>query len=202
MSHYYETDPNLDTTEFEIHFNLHDQDYTLLSSAGVFSKEGLDTGSRILIETVLDHASPAKNLLDLGCGTGVIGVVLAHNWHCPVTGIDPNGQACHLADENYTRYHIDHTVLETDHIPQDLPSFDTIVLNPPIRTGKKVIYALFEQAANHLSPDGSLWIVIRKQHGAQSALENLESLGLTCERVCRDKGFWVICATRKTQEAK
>lgn len=202
MSHYYENDPNLDHTEFEIAFTLHDQPYRLLSSAGVFSKEGLDTGSRILIETLLDHADAATNLLDLGCGIGVIGVVLANNWHCPVTGIDPNAQACHLAKENYARYEIDHTVLEIDHIPQDLPSFDTIVLNPPIRTGKKVIYALFEQAAHHLSPDGSLWIVIRKQHGAQSALEKLESLGLFCQRVCRDKGFWVICATRKTQEAK
>jgi len=73
---------------------------------------------------------------------------------------------------------------------------DTIVLNPPIRTGKRVIYSLFEQSANHLEKNGSLWIVIRKQHGAQSAFDYLQSLGLECKRVVRDKGFWVIQATK------
>ena len=196
MSHYYEFDQNLDRSEFEISFDLHGQSFQLFSSAGVFSKEGLDTGSRILIEAVLDHALPSHNVLDLGCGIGVIGVALAHFWKCPVVGIDPNSQACYLANKNYARYQIDATVHENDHIEEDLGLFDTIVLNPPIRTGKKVIYSLFDQSARHLTQDGSLWIVIRKQHGAQSAWDYLQSLGLTCKRVVRDKGFWVIQATK------
>lgn len=194
MSHYYEFDQNLDRSEFEISFDLHNQSFKLFSSAGVFSKEGLDTGSRILIEAILEHATPSKKVLDLGCGIGVIGVVLAHIWKCPVVGIDPNSQACHLATKNYAQYQIDATVIEDDHLSDNLGTFDTIVLNPPIRTGKKVIYSLFEQSAKHLEKDGSLWIVIRKQHGAQSAFDFLQSLGLDCKRVVRDKGFWVIQA--------
>lgn len=196
MSHYYEFDQNLDRSEFEISFDLKGQSFKLSSSAGVFSKEGLDTGSRILIEALLDHATPSQNVLDLGCGIGVIGVVLAHFWTCSVVGIDPNSQACHLAQKNYARYQIDATVIENDHIEDDLGLLDTIVLNPPIRTGKKVIYSLFEQSAHHLPKGGSLWIVIRKQHGAQSAMDYLQSLGLDCKRVVRDKGFWVIQATK------
>lgn len=196
MSHYYEFDQNLDRSEFEFSFELHGQTFQMTSSAGVFSKEGLDTGSRILIEALLEHGTPSQKVLDLGCGIGVIGVALAHFWKCPVVGIDPNSQACYLADKNYSKYQIDATVIENDHLEDDLGLFDTIVLNPPIRTGKKVIYSLFEQSSRHLTNDGSLWIVIRKQHGAQSAWDYLESLGLSCKRIVRDKGFWVIQATK------
>ncbi len=194
MSHYYQTDPNLDTTEFPITFEIGQRSFTLNSSAGVFSKEGLDTGSRILVETILEKASPVSDLLDLGCGIGVIGVILATAWNCQITAIDPNGQACHLAKENYAKYHVQAAVLEQDHVDDKL--YPMIVLNPPIRTGKQVIYALFEQSAAHLLPGGSLWIVIRKQPGAQSAMDKLKELGLETNRVARDKGFWVIEAKK------
>ncbi len=196
MSHYYQKDPTLDYTEFPISFTVRDASFTLSSSAGVFSKEGLDTGSRILAETILEKAEPAKQVLDLGCGIGVLGVILAHFWHCTVTGIDPNEQACLLCEKNYRKYQVDGKVIESDHIEDG--QYDMIVLNPPIRTGKAVIYSLFEQSAAHLTPGGSLWIVIRKQHGAQSAMDYLSSLGLDTSRVNRDKGFWVIEARKQS----
>lgn len=190
MSHYYQADPNLDTTEFPITFDVDGRSFTVNSSAGVFSKEGLDTGSRILCETILKEAKPVADFLDLGCGIGVIGVILASFWNSRLVAIDPNSQACHLAEENYAKYNIEATVLNQDHVNDQ--NYPLIVLNPPIRTGKQVIYSLFEQSAAHLLPGGSLWIVIRKQHGAQSAMDKLNELGVTTRRVTRDKGFWVI----------
>ena len=47
--------------------------------------------------------------------------------------------------------------------------FDLIATNPPIRTGKRNIYALFAQARERLRPGGALYVVIRKQQGAASA---------------------------------
>lgn len=190
MSHYYQKDPSLDYTEFPITFEVNGASFTLSSSAGVFSKEGLDTGSRILAEAILENAQPVDRILDLGCGIGVLGVILAHFWHCKVTGIDPNAQACALAEKNYQKYGVKGKVIESDHLDEE--RYPMIVLNPPIRTGKAVIYSLFEQSAAHLCPGGSLWIVIRKQHGAQSAMDYLSSLGLQVRRVNRDKGFWVL----------
>ena len=73
--------------------------------------------------------------------------------------------------------------------------FDAIVLNPPIRTGKAVIYAMFADAAAHLSPGGALYIVIRKQQGAESAQKYLGTIYADVERIAREKGYWVLrCA--------
>ncbi|WP_256460750.1 methyltransferase [Allobaculum sp. Allo2] len=124
----------------------------------------------------------------------MIGVILSRFHPCKITGIDPNAQACHLARENYAANHVDGTIMEADHINDAL--YDSIVLNPPIRTGKTVIYSLFAQAYDHLKEGGTLYIVIRKQHGAQSAVDYLESLGFEVERPLREKGFWVLEAVK------
>ena len=75
-------------------------------------------------------------------------------------------------------------------------NFECILLNPPIRTGKKVIYSLFDQCLEHLNEDGRLWIVMRKQHGAQSAVNYFEEKQANVERVARDKGYWIMKITK------
>lgn len=67
-----------------------------------------------------------------------------------------------------------------------------ILLNPPIRTGKAMIYSLFDQCLEHLKEDGHFWIVMRKQHGAQSAIHYLQEKGHEVEKMARDKGYWVM----------
>lgn len=194
MSHYYEYDPSLDGRLIPISFTLNDERFDLNSAAGIFSSDKFDTGSRILVETLLEDAAPGRNVLDLGCGIGVIGVILSRFWHCAITGIDPNTKACELAEANYKANHVEGVVLCQDHLDDKL--YDTIVLNPPIRTGKETIYRLFDECEKQLTAGGSLWIVIRKQHGAQSALDRLQAIGLQARRVARDKGFWVIQAIK------
>lgn len=197
MSHYYENDPTLDQTRVPYTFEIGGKTFRVNASAGVFSKDKLDTGTRILCDYLIEPAVAAtlgKQVLDLGCGIGVIGVILSAFHPCTITGIDPNAQACALAKENYACSHVEGSVLEQDHINDAI--YDTIVLNPPIRAGKSVIYSLFEQSFRHLHPAGSLYIVMRKQHGAKSAQDYLDSLGFQTERAGRDKGFWIIRAIK------
>ncbi|MCF0258533.1 MAG: class I SAM-dependent methyltransferase [Erysipelotrichaceae bacterium] len=193
MAHYFENDKNLKTDLHTVSFSLDGKNFTLESDAGVFSKDKLDTGTRILLETVLKNSMPAGTVLDLGCGIGPVGVVLSAFWNCQVTGIDVNERACALASLNYQRNHVKGTVLCQDGV--DDGEYDCILLNPPIRAGKEVIYRLFDQSAAHLNRHGALWIVMRKQHGAQSAVNYLqEALRLKTERMNRDKGFWIVRA--------
>lgn len=198
MSHYYENDPGLDKTESALHFEIGGKSFSLMTSAGVFSKDKLDTGSRILCDYLISADvvdTLGTTILDLGCGIGVIGVILSRfHQPCKITAIDPNAQACHLTQENYVLNHVEGTVLEQDYINDQ--TYDTIVLNPPIRVGKEVIYSLFKQSFEHLHPGGSLHIVIRKQHGAKSAQDYLESLGFSVIRPVRDKGFWILSAKK------
>ena len=76
--------------------------------------------------------------------------------------------------------------------------FECILLNPPIRTGKKVIYRLFDECLEHLENNGRFWLVMRKQHGAQSAIQYLGEKECMVRKVNRDKGFWVFVAQKKS----
>ena len=79
--------------------------------------------------------------------------------------------------------------------------FSAIVLNPPIRTGKEVIYSMFADALNHLTDTGALYIVIRKQQGAESAQKYLKTIYAGVERISREKGYWVLrCAMMNADE--
>lgn len=196
MAHYYDYDPTLSKEEHPVSFEIDGRTFSLLSSAGVFSSSKLDTGSAILGRTVCELHPSLGRTLDLGCGIGVLGVILAP-YASSMTGIDVNDQACTLAAKNYEKYGLAGDILCQDHIDDKI--YDTIVLNPPIRAGKSVIYSLFDQAYDHLREGGSLWIVIRKQHGAQSAMDHLSQAGFETQRVARDHGFWVIRAMKPSR---
>ena len=194
MSHYFENDELLKEKPEIIHFSIQNREYNLNSNSGVFSKEKLDTGTRILLETVLENETNPESVLDLGCGIGCIGIVLLSNWKCQMTMIDVNQRAVELTRLNLKQNQLDATVLCQDGIQDGL--FDCILLNPPIRTGKKVIYSLFDQSMSHLKENGRFWIVMRKQHGAASAVSYLEEKGHKVERVNRDKGYWILKITK------
>lgn len=193
MSHYFTNDQVVVDQPTSIHFELKGKEFVLRSNAGVFSKDKLDTGTRILLETILDHESNPMSVLDLGCGIGPVGVVLSNFWDTQVTMIDVNERAVQLARQNMDAYSSKACIVCQDGVQDG--SYDCIVLNPPIRTGKEVIYRLFDECVEHLSKDGRFWIVIRKQHGAQSAVKHFEQKGLQVERVARDKGYWILRVT-------
>ena len=67
--------------------------------------------------------------------------------------------------------------------------------NPPIRAGKQVIYRMFADAADALKPDGALYLVIRKQQGAESCIRYLQTIYTNVEKLDRSGGFWVLKAS-------
>ena len=73
-------------------------------------------------------------------------------------------------------------------------SYDQIVINPPIRAGKAVIYKMFEDSVKHLNENGSLYIVIKKNLGANSAITKLSELFKKVEVLKKDKGYFIIKA--------
>lgn len=190
MSHYYQEDPNLKDEEKTITFSMKGKDFSLLTNTGLFSKDKLDTGTKILLETVLEHQENPASLLDLGCGMGTLSVVLSSFWDCEVTAIDINPRAVEYTKKNLKNKQA--SILQSDGIHDGM--YECIVLNPPIRAGKKVIYTLLDQCKEHCS--GNLWIVIRKSHGAQSLMNYLDQIGMEVERVHREKGYWILRANQ------
>lgn len=194
MSHYFENDDTLPLDRKEISFRFLGTMYTFWTTAGIFSRKDLDFGSRVLLETVLE-SRPRGKALDLGTGYGPVGILL--QLHAPdvrVTMSDVNERACAAAQENARRYGVSGRVLCSDGFAMIQEWFDLILFNPPIRAGKKVIYRLFEESRQHLSPGGSLWVVMRKDQGAPSAREELERGYASVSLVKRERGYWVLKA--------
>lgn len=166
-------------------------DLRFFTDAGVFSKTGLDQGTRLLIETL----PPLQGrVLDLGCGWGALGVSLARlNPDARLVLTDINTRAAALARRNALENRaLNVTVLTGDGFEGVEGMFDFVVSNPPIRAGKAVIYSLFEQARERLLNGGALYLVIRKQQGAPSALKTLARLFGDAQCVARDKGYWIL----------
>ncbi|WP_188648119.1 class I SAM-dependent methyltransferase [Marinithermofilum abyssi] len=199
--HYYSSEPGSSGEDRRIIADLRGRTFHFQADAGVFSKKGIDFGTRLLIETMI--LPEAGDILDLGCGYGPVGVVSAAVApECRVTMVDVNRRALELARKNADTNGVADRVevLESDGFSAiQGRSFATILTNPPIRAGKKTVYRLFEESAEHLLPGGELWVVIRKQQGGASAREKLEHLFPQVELVTRKKGFWILRGEKGTE---
>ena len=168
------------------------------TDAGVFSKQHIDPGSELLCKSLPDDLS--GRVLDMGCGWGAMTVMtLAAHPDLEMTMADVNERALGLAVRNTAANGMHAEALLSDGFERVEGLFDAVITNPPIRAGKAVIYKMFEDARAHLVPGGALYLVIRKQQGAPSALKFLKGLYESAEVVSRDGGYWVIRCVKAAQ---
>ena len=161
------------------------------TDAGVFSKQHVDPGSELLCKALPDTLG--TRVLDMGCGWGAMTIMtLARFPKAEITMADVNERALALAVSNVEKNHMQATALLSDGFEKVEGEFDAVITNPPIRAGKAVIYKMFEDAKEHLVPGGALYLVIRKQQGAPSALKFLKELYRKAEVIERDGGYWII----------
>ncbi|MBA4495879.1 class I SAM-dependent methyltransferase [Paenactinomyces guangxiensis] len=196
--HYYSPQPTSQREQRQFQANLLGHSFVFQTDAGVFSKKGVDFGSRLLIETA--EIGTGASVLDLGCGYGPIGIALAASYpQAHIVMVDINERAVKLAAENANRNRVADRIelLVSDGFSAIANrQFNQILFNPPIRVGKAIIYRLFAETKQHLKPGGSLWIVIRKQQGAGSARAQLERLYEKVRLVKQKKGYCIIQAVR------
>lgn len=161
---------------------------------GVFSKDGLDFGSRLLIETI-KNAELGTHILDMGCGYGPIGIILQKIKDVYVDMVDINHRALHLAERNAKENHCDMIHIFESNCYQNITGkYTSIVTNPPIRAGKKIVYEMVMKAKDYLEQDGKLFLVIRKEQGAKSLISDLQKI-YNVEVLERKSGFFIIKCT-------
>lgn len=197
--HYYSKRPHSQLKTEKISCTLRNRSFTFTTGSGVFSKKGIDYGSRLLIET-FEEPAVAGDFLDLGCGYGPIGISLANtHGERSVIMTDINERAIHLTKLNIEQ----NNIINAEAFVSEgferivVTDFAAIITNPPIRTGKKVVYPLIEESANRLCTGGELWVVIQKKQGAPSFLTFLEMLFPEVTVVNRRKGYYIIRAIKR-----
>ena len=190
MQQYFAREPESPSAPIEFEYRFREQSFRFKTDSGVFSKGEMDFGSELLLRSI-EYLQ--GSVLDLGCGYGAIGIILQACFPVAVTMTDVNLRALSLAKENAVANRVTPNVLESDGFSAIMDRrFDAIVTNPPIRAGKQVICRLFREAREHLNDAGSLWLVIRKQQGAESAQRYLEGLFEQVMLTERKKGFWIL----------
>ena len=164
--------------------------FTFYSDNGVFCKEHLDFGSRLLLENI-PWNEITGSILDVGCGYGPIGIVASRLTGNKVTMCDVNKRALHLAKMNAKENKIDALIIESDCYENISGKYNTIITNPPIRAGKKIVYEILFGAKEHLELDGTLFLVIHKDQGAKSLIKDLNDI-YNVQVLEKNKGFFVI----------
>ena len=196
MGQYFNNE-NLPSNITKIDCFIRGKKFTFNSDNGVFSKSGVDFGSRLLLDFIPLEEVGGK-ILDLGCGYGVIGIVLNKLTGANVDMVDVNLRALHLTEMNVAANKCQNiNVFESNVYENINTKYTSIVTNPPIRAGKKVVYDMLFNAKDYLTDDGNLYFVIRKQQGAKSMISDLEK-EYDLEILEKKKGYYIIKCSNKS----
>ncbi len=189
--HYYSATPTSAHDVRTVSLACGNRTLTCQTDAGVFSREHLDPGSALLLSAL--PMDLRGRVLDLGCGWGPVGLCLAATRpDARIVCCDVNQRAVELAAANFAANGLAADCVVSDGLSDVSGDFSLIATNPPIRAGKAVIFRLFAESRQRLTPGGALYAVIRKQQGAPSALSYLKTLFFTAEVVKKSAGYWVI----------
>ena len=197
MSHYFENDNNLKEDKKIITVDMFGMGFRFSTNSGVFSKDKVDYGTKLLLNNIVIHKKSGK-LLDLGCGYGVLGVILGENYkNLDIDMVDVNERAVTLANYNLQLNGVNGVNCYVSKIYEGVNSkYDYIVTNPPIRAGKDVLLQFLVGSYDYLVSDGQLWFVMRKDHGVKTMILRLQEL-FDVQIVCRDKGFYIVKCVKK-----
>lgn len=203
-SHYFDEDPAVGSSPQSVELWLPDTHLVLNTDHGVFGYNQIDTGTKLLL---LNAPSPCEfttpespcpdsptgsggDLLDLGCGSGAIALVLARR--CPqatVWAVDINARARELCAANALANDIGNVrVVAPDGVPAEV-CFTTIWSNPPIRIGKPALHALLQTWMSRLADHGQAVLVVHKHLGADSLQRWLTASGWPTIRLSSGAGY-------------
>ena len=195
MSQYFDNDNNIRHNKRIIEFYFNDKNYNLYSDNGVFSKDKFDYGTKLLLDSV-DISKLSGNVLDLGCGIGVVGIILGTiNKNINIDMIDINERAISLVRDNLTLNKVKANVFSSDVYSNVNKKYDYIITNPPIRAGKEVVRKFLLGGYDYLNDNGILYFVMRKDHGVKSMIKELENK-YNVTIINKDKGFYILSLTK------
>ncbi|MCC7368695.1 MAG: methyltransferase [Chloroflexi bacterium] len=181
-----------------VSLELRGQTLQLVQDDRVFARGGLDPATRMLAEVF--EVPPGAEVLDLGCGGGVLGILAAlldPTARCTLVDADPLAVAA--ARQGAERSRAAGVAIHLSNLLDDLPgqTFDAILMNPPFHRGRAQDVTLGERflrtAAAALRPGGRVWVVCNRflpyERTLRAALGNVrEAAG--------DRAYKVLVAER------
>ena len=169
------------------------------TKSGVFSKQGLDVGTKLLIDNleVIDRTLIA----DLGSGTGAIGFVCAKlDPYGHVHLLDDHLRSVELAKENTELNDLRNVEVYLSDLFSVFPNrtYHQILSNPPQQLGNEFLEELITESYKHLKENGSLWLVVK--NNLKTVIERiLNKIFTSYQVVANSKTHIVIKASRTSR---
>ena len=195
-SHYFDEEPTTESAPRDVSLLLPDMNLTLRTDRGVFGYDRIDAGTKLLL---LKAPAPSArgDLLDLGCGTGAIALVMARRApEATVWAVDVNARARELC-----RVHAEVNGVGNVHVcaPEEVPEsvrVATICSNPASRIGKPALHEMLSKWLGRLADDGAAVMVVHKHLGGDSLQAWLTAQGYPTSRLASASGYRILRSTR------
>lgn len=172
---------------------LRGQEVTFVGKPGVWSWDTINPGTAALIAVMDVRTTDA--VLDLGCGTGLIGLAAARqaaNGH--VTLVDVNVAAVACARQTLQANGITNAGVWLADGTDAEAAFDLVAAHLP--RGRAVAEKLIRDAARALRPGGRFFLVAHKQAGVKSAIAYTRRVFGQAAVVRQKKGYHVAQAVK------
>ncbi|ERL27177.1 MULTISPECIES: class I SAM-dependent methyltransferase [unclassified Leptotrichia] len=213
MNHYFSEKQEVKSDRKIIKYEIENKKFEFVTDNGVFSKTKVDFGTDVMLKVFLRENVDRKNqkfdVLDIGCGYGVVSVVMKSFFQkIKTVSSDVNERALELTRENLLKNEVvkakdnelendDFEVRKSFAFDNISEKFDVILSNPPIRAGKQTIFQIYEKSFEHLNENGEFYCVIQTKHGAKSTQKKLEEVFGNCETLEINAGYRIFRSVRK-----
>ena len=196
MSHYYDKEVNLKSERKSFNFLFNNKKFEFMTDNGVFSKGYIDFGTQQMLNNFTESNLEGP-ILDMCCGYGVVGIILKKFTSSDIYMTDVNERAVELSKNNAKINKVDVSIY-SGNLFDSLPNikFKNILVNPPIRAGKEIVFKIYEGSYDRLLVGGELYVVIQKKQGAPSTIKKLEELFSEVTIIAREKGYYIINAVK------
>lgn len=198
MGQYFTNDNTIESKERLIEYTFLNEKIKLFSDNGVFSKNRVDFGTNVLLNS-LEDLSNVQSLLDVGCGIGTIGICIKKKYNnIHVEMIDVNERAINLAKKNIQINHLKDIEAKISNLYENVTEqYDMIISNPPIRAGKQIVHGIVINGLKHLNHNGCMYIVIQKKQGAESMKKKMEEVFENVQVVNKANGYLILKSIKK-----
>ncbi|MCH4153470.1 MAG: methyltransferase [Mageeibacillus sp.] len=203
MPQYFEEQPQTESCRRIVDYRMNGINFNFTTDTAVFSRSNVDFGTNLLISAMIEDIRKTGphpgNFLDLGCGAGIVGIVMKSCFMgYNMFGTDINSRAVDLATMNAAnnRVRVDFRQGDVLSAFDDDIRFDIVATNPPVRAGKKTVFAFYERSFEHMNQGAVIYVVLQRKQGAPSTYKKLSELFGNCENIDVDGGYHVMRSCR------